>query len=174
MIEQAKAVAQRLRNAEVVLFSKDADTIDALVQEVEQLKHLHRIVENEWQNRYDAQTAEVERLRELDDIAYALEAILQRVGPEATVADVIRILERLKQEQAEPVSCPYCHNSATLGAVYYDQTCAGCVKRMTAPKGQTELLRQVQAFLNRVTHWQEGKPDLHDIKVAVKAALGKA
>jgi hypothetical protein len=38
MIEQAKAVAQRLRNAEVVLFSKDADTIDALVAEAEQYK----------------------------------------------------------------------------------------------------------------------------------------
>jgi len=38
MIEQAKQLAQRLRNAEVVLFSRDADTIDALVAEVERLK----------------------------------------------------------------------------------------------------------------------------------------
>lgn len=26
-------------------------------------------------------------------------------------------------------------------------------------------------FLNRVTHWQEGKPDMHDIKVMLKEAL---
>ena len=38
--------------------------------------------------------------------------------------------EALKQE---PVACPYCHNSHTLGAVYFDQNCVGCVKRMTTP-----------------------------------------
>jgi hypothetical protein len=32
----------------------------------------------------------------------------------------------------EPVACPYCKSSATLGAVYYDQNCVGCVKRMTS------------------------------------------
>ena len=36
MIEQARELAQRLRNAEVVLFSKDADTIDALAADAEQ------------------------------------------------------------------------------------------------------------------------------------------
>ena len=30
----------------------------------------------------------------------------------------------------EPVTCPYC--SAYTLAVYFDQNCAGCVKRMTA------------------------------------------
>lgn len=40
--------------------------------------------------------------------------------------------EQPAQQQA-PVACPYCKNAATLGAVYYDQNCAGCVKRMTAP-----------------------------------------
>ena len=29
--------------------------------------------------------------------------------------------------------CPYCRNADTLGAVYYDQNCVCCVKRMTAP-----------------------------------------
>jgi len=41
-------------------------------------------------------------------------------------------------EKQEPV-CPYCHDSHTLGAVYYDQNCVGCVKRMTAtPQPQRE------------------------------------
>ena len=44
MIEQARELAQRLRNAEVVLFSKDADTIDALVAEIERLK----VAMNQW------------------------------------------------------------------------------------------------------------------------------
>jgi DNA-directed RNA polymerase subunit RPC12/RpoP len=38
-------------------------------------------------------------------------------------------------EKQEPV-CPYCHDSHTLGAVYYDQNCVGCVKRMTATPPQ--------------------------------------
>jgi hypothetical protein len=38
-----------------------------------------------------------------------------------------------EQNKQEPVACPYCKNWATLGAVYYDQNCVGCVKRMTHP-----------------------------------------
>jgi hypothetical protein len=41
--------------------------------------------------------------------------------------------DRLAQPEQKPVACPYCHYSHTLGAVYFDQNCAGCVKRMTAP-----------------------------------------
>lgn len=38
-------------------------------------------------------------------------------------------------ESQKPVACPYCHNSATLGAVYFDQNCVECVKRMShSPK----------------------------------------
>lgn len=37
-------------------------------------------------------------------------------------------------EKQEPVACPYCKNDATLGAVYFDQNCVGCVKRMTRPQ----------------------------------------
>jgi hypothetical protein len=33
----------------------------------------------------------------------------------------------------EVVICPYCYNSHTLGAVYFDQNCSGCVKRMSRP-----------------------------------------
>jgi hypothetical protein len=41
-------------------------------------------------------------------------------------------------EKQEPV-CPYCHDSHTLGDVYYDQNCVGCVRRMTAtPQPQRE------------------------------------
>ncbi len=39
-------------------------------------------------------------------------------------------------EKQEPVSCPYCKNWATLGAVYYDQNCAECVMRMNHPPKQ--------------------------------------
>jgi hypothetical protein len=34
------------------------------------------------------------------------------------------------------------------------------------------LMREAHTFLHRVTHWQEGKPDLHDMKVALRARLG--
>jgi hypothetical protein len=40
-------------------------------------------------------------------------------------------------ESQEPVACQYCHNSATLGAVYFDQNCVGCVKRMSHPPQRT-------------------------------------
>jgi len=46
---------------------------------------------------------------------------------------ITAIKEALAQTEQEPVACRYCKNSATLGAVYYDQNCAGCVKRMTTP-----------------------------------------
>ena len=45
--------------------------------------------------------------------------------------------DRLAQPEQEPVACPYCKNSATLGALYYDQNCVGCVKRMTTPPQRT-------------------------------------
>ena len=45
------------------------------------------------------------------------------------------VLQRFWREhqKQEPVACPYCHYSHTLGAVFFDQNCAGCVNRMTAP-----------------------------------------
>ena len=49
-----------------------------------------------------------------------------------------------KAEKQEPVACPYCKNWATLGAVYYDQNCAGCVKRMTHPQPKREPLTDEQ------------------------------
>ena len=55
-------------------------------------------------------------------------------GNEPGIVNAIEdIRVRLAQPEPEPVACPYCHNSHTLGAVYFDQNCAGCVKRMTAP-----------------------------------------
>ena len=51
--------------------------------------------------------------------------------------DELRAYIETKQEQGEPVACPYCKNNATLGAVYYDQNCVGCVKRMTRPQQRT-------------------------------------
>jgi len=82
------------------------------------------------------------------------------------------VLEKMKQEQAEPVAWMHRSNNMhfikekPLGEVGFL-----FVPLYAAPQGPTELLLHVQAFLNRVTHWQEGKPDLHDIKVAIKEAL---
>lgn len=36
-----------------------------------------------------------------------------------------------------------------------------------------EMLKVVQRFLERVTHWTEGVPDLHDIKFGVRAAIAE-
>jgi hypothetical protein len=58
---------------------------------------------------------------------------------QAIQEEALRNVARLGQEiEQEPV-CPYCHDSHTLGAVYYDQNCVGCVRRMTAtPQPQRE------------------------------------
>ena len=42
-----------------------------------------------------------------------------------------RLCNALSQKKHDQVICPYCKNSATLGAVFFDQNCYGCVKRMT-------------------------------------------
>lgn len=42
---------------------------------------------------------------------------------------------------------------------------------MTKITIERETLEQIIDFLNRVTHWSEGRPDLHDMKVVVRAAL---
>ena len=71
MIEQARELAQRLRNAEVVLFSKDADTIDALVADNEAIRTLMDCYNvGGWTDSLalikerDQLRAEVERLRD--------------------------------------------------------------------------------------------------------------
>ena len=56
--------------------------------------------------------------------------------------EVLEAITSLRQaiaelESQEPVACPYCHNSTTLGAVYFDQNCVGCVKRMSHPPQRT-------------------------------------
>ena len=42
-----------------------------------------------------------------------------------------RLCNALSQQKHDQVVCSYCKNSATLGAVFFDQNCYGCVKRMT-------------------------------------------
>ena len=56
----------------------------------------------------------------------------------ASVCDMVDQMRIKDLESQEPVACPYCHNSATLGAVYFDQNCIGCVKRMSHPPQRTE------------------------------------
>jgi len=67
--------------------------------------------------------------KEREALKLALEALDKH---DYEMADHI-LWKALAQPEQEPVACPYCKNSATLGAVYYDQNCVGCVKRMTAP-----------------------------------------
>lgn len=61
----------------------------------------------------------------------------QLVDCHATGVCVQSGLRAEQPAQQEPVACPYCHNSHTLGAVYFDQNCVGCVKRMTTPPQRT-------------------------------------
>jgi hypothetical protein len=70
------------------------------------------------------------------------EKICPEVGYEVTITDdhprdLCWIPLYPHPPQGEPVACPYCKNDATLGAVYYDQNCVECVKRMTRPQQRT-------------------------------------
>ena len=75
--------------------SKKLDEAAALLRsqaaEIEQLKHLNRILENEWQNRFDAQTAENQRLREaLLNVARKAEMLKQECGSDPESQQAIR------------------------------------------------------------------------------------
>ena len=53
--------------------SKDAmEQCFALTKEVEQLKHLHRITETEWQDRYDALQSRLTALEKQEPVAWAV------------------------------------------------------------------------------------------------------
>ena len=81
-------------------------------------------------------------------------------------------------EKQEPV-CPYCHDSRTLGAVYYDQNCVGCVRRMTAtPQPKREWVgltdEEVYPLANKHLHYQiEGYEvsGIYDLAQAIEAKL---
>jgi hypothetical protein len=62
----------------------------------------------------------------------ALDA-LDSDNPDIQLRAATALRARLAQPEQEPVACPYCHYSHTLGAVFFDQNCAGCVNRMTTP-----------------------------------------
>jgi predicted short-subunit dehydrogenase-like oxidoreductase (DUF2520 family) len=70
----------------------------------------------------------------------ALEALEDIFGKNKVDVGAINVLRKAieEAEKQEPVACPYCHCSATLGAVYFDQNCAGCVKRMIHPQPKRE------------------------------------
>jgi hypothetical protein len=63
------------------------------------------------------------------------ERIVEMLMPFAKLV-AAKAIEEL--ERQEPVACRYCHYSATLGAVYFDQNCVGCVNRMSHPTQRTE------------------------------------
>ena len=62
-------------------------------------------------------------------------------------------------EKQEPV-CPYCHDSHTLGAVYYDQNCVGCVRRMTATPPQREWVGLTDEERHEIREWQKIQEEL--------------
>jgi nucleoside-diphosphate-sugar epimerase len=87
-------------------------------------------------------------------------------GPKAAAA----LRQAIEQaEKQEPV-CPYCHDSHTLGAVYYDQNCVGCVKRMTAtPQPQREWVGLTDDEVIKCTPTWGGT--VEDVARAVEAKL---
>lgn len=87
-----------------------------------------------------------------------------------------RLCNALSQQKHDQVVCPYCKNSATLGAVFFDQNCYGCAKRMTnTPK--REPLTDVQiATLYWGTTGQSLRPQdnalAHKFARAIEAVHG--
>jgi len=73
--------------------------------------------------------------QELERALEAIESACKRI--DELKAENKTLKEALAQPEQEPVACPYCKNDATIGAVYYDQNCVGCVKRMTRSKQRT-------------------------------------
>ena len=118
--------------------------------------NLHKLnpeQEIDWKDQYEKQKRRAEMWRD------KYEAV---AGPDECVYPA--------QPEQEPVACPYCKSSATLGAVYYDQNCVGCVKRMTSSpqrKPLTDEQREEVAKGWRGRNWTVG-----DIIDATEAAHG--
>lgn len=65
-----------------------------------------------------------------------------------------RLCNALSQKKHDQVVCPYCKNSATLGAVFFDQNCYGCAKRMTnTPKRESLTDDQYEALVEDLSEW---------------------
>ena len=88
-----------------------------------------------WDKNNEAITAIKEALAQHNEFNPDWDVMAVMVEEQQRMAK--RIAELEAQPEQEPVACPYCHNSHTLGAVYFDQNCVECVKRMTTPPQRT-------------------------------------
>ena len=89
-------------------------------------------------------------------------------------ADGCPACDARKLPEQEPVACPYCHNSHTLGAVYFDQNCVGCVKRMTTPLQRTWVGLTEKDICEAAVKSQEGispRDDTLRFAIAIEAKL---
>jgi len=77
-------------------------------------------------------------------------------------ADEIRELRAILKERDAEIEAAL---AANLDIAH---TCHESAVKIIAHRA---VMQQAQDFLYRVSHWEEGKPDLHDIKTALKEAL---
>jgi len=145
MIEQAKAVAQRLREVNMyggtIDFHKIVDTIDALVQEVERLQKevdkfsytLIAAANQKLRTEVNSLRAEIERLKAKEErytlvdtaLKNEVEEMRQEVERLKQACDKFSESEMLlKQEQSEPDST--CSDTLRLQGKPYPRTCKKC------------------------------------------------
>jgi hypothetical protein len=116
----------------------------------------------------------------IEAMKQALEALEQHGTPllnheDAYSASLIALRQAIAAaEKQEPVACPYCHCSATLGAVYFDQNCAGCVKRMIHPQPKREWVSLTDLEIDQIYcdhHDNNGDPISLGYERALEAKL---
>lgn len=125
-----KNIESELRKA----LNEASDTMKAALQKIEELRAENKSLK-------EASKLALEALVDTQRYGYFVQhsSLPQRINnavraiEETLVQPSGSVEQRNDSEQQEPVACPYCKNSATLGSVYYDQNCVGCVKRMVTP-----------------------------------------
>jgi hypothetical protein len=161
MIEQAKAVAQRLRENVLPPFTIDkeaADTIDALVAEVERLK----------QEQAEPDDSDINQVHEGSAQAHLRDTtkLMQEQSNEIVSIEGMPVGMGNEPEQAEPVAWVYDaatypegdlrgrqwqHNVFSVSKPYMDNNMVRNLRGLyTAPQGQTALLRQALEALENM------------------------
>ena len=149
MIEEAKAVAQRLHETSFSndwrTFIKAADTIDALVAEVERLKakeERYTLVDTALKNEVEEMRQEVERLKQACDKFSESEMLLKQEQAEPVkyavdVESAYNMLDRFLRNNLDDEG--YEEFSSALGTVAFDN-------------GQTAMLRQALEAMSDIRY----------------------